>query len=384
MTGYTDTGSADMSSADMSSADMSSADTGSFDTGKEAGVASTPAGGQPPAIRMHRAARVEDVFREIIERRLRNRGWVPVITAYTGYGAPGWARVMARVVLTRADGTRKQLEKMRGWRSFTSTPVNNTVVQIQVGDTVTETRTDRSGYVDTRVKGDLEPGWGTVRLSTEGAAPVDAPIRVVDPRCKFGVVSDIDDTVMVTALPRPLLAAWNTFVLDEHARMAVPGMAVLYERLVNANAGAPVFYLSTGAWNVAPTLSRFLSRHLYPAGPLLLTDWGPTADRWFRSGQEHKRTTLQRLSQEFPHIKWLLIGDDGQHDQEIYSEFAHAHPENVAAVAIRRLSPTQSVLAGAVPGPTGAAEAVGSGGKTWFSAPDGAGLWSLLRDTDVV
>ena len=347
-------------------------------------MATVPAGGQPPAIRMHRAARVEDAFHDIIERRLRNRGWVPVITAYTGYGAPGWARVMGRVVLARSNGSRKTLEKLRGWRSFTNSPVNNAVVQIQMGDSVTETRTDRSGYIDTRVKGDLEPGWGKVRLVTEGAAPVDAPIRVVDPACRFGVISDIDDTVMVTALPRPLLAAWNTFVLDEHARAAVPGMAVLYERLITANAGAPVFYLSTGAWNVAPTLSRFLSRHLYPAGPLLLTDWGPTADRWFRSGQEHKRSTLQRLSQEFPHIKWLLIGDDGQHDQEIYSEFVHAHPDNVAAVAIRRLSPTQSVLAGAVPGPSGTPEKVGSGGKTWFSAPDGAGLWSLLRDTDVV
>jgi phosphatidate phosphatase APP1 len=265
-----------------------------------------------------------------------------------------------------------------------SSPVSNTVVRIQIGDQVTETRTDRSGYVDCRVKGDLAPGWAKARLSTDGAQPADAPIRVVDPACRFGLISDIVDTVMVTALPRPLLAAWNTFVLDEHARMAVPGMAVLYERLITANAGAPVFYLSTGAWNVAPTLTRFLSRHLYPAGPLLLTDWGPTPDRWFRSGQEHKRSTLRRLAAEFPHIRWLLIGDDGQHDQEIYSEFAHAHPDNVAAVAIRRLSPTQSVLAGAIPGPAGTAEAVGSGGKTWFSAPDGAGLWSLLRDTDVV
>jgi phosphatidate phosphatase APP1 len=347
-------------------------------------VATTPAGGQPPVIRMHRAARVEDALHEIVERRLRNRGWQPVITAYTGYGSPGWARVMARVVLTRPSAKAKQLEKVRGWRSFTTSPVNGAIVRIQVGESITETRTDRSGYVDCRVKGDLEPGWGKVRLFTDGAAPVEAPIRVVDPDCRFGLVSDIDDTVMVTALPRPLLAAWNTFVLDEHARMAVPGMAVLYERLVTANAGAPVFYLSTGAWNVAPTLTRFLSRHLYPAGPLLLTDWGPTPDRWFRSGQEHKRATLQRLSQEFPHIRWLLVGDDGQHDQEIYSEFAHAHPENVAAVAIRRLSPTQSVLAGAVPGPATNPEAVGSGGKTWFSAPDGAGLWSLLRDTDVV
>jgi phosphatidate phosphatase APP1 len=347
-------------------------------------VASTPAGAQPPAIRLHRAARVEDALHEVLIRRLRSRGWQPVITAYTGYGAPGWARVMARVVLTRPVRARKSLEKVRGWRSFTTSPVTDTVVQIQVGDSVTETRTDRSGYVDCRVKGDLEPGWRKVRLSTEGAEPVDAPVRVVDPDCRFGLISDIDDTVMVTALPRPLLAAWNTFVLDEHARNAVPGMAVLYERLVTANAGAPVFYLSTGAWNVAPTLTRFLSRHLYPAGPLLLTDWGPTSDRWFRSGQEHKRSTLRRLAIEFPEVKWLLVGDDGQHDQEIYSEFAHTHPQNVAAVAIRRLSPTQSVLAGAVPGPSGDPEAVGSGGKTWFSAPDGAGLWSLLRDTDVV
>jgi phosphatidate phosphatase APP1 len=347
-------------------------------------VASVPAGPQPSAIRLHRAARMEDALHEIVVRRLRNRGWEPVITAYTGYGSPSWARIMARVVLTRPAQARKKLEKVRGWRSFTTSPVTDTVVRIQIGDSVTETRTDRSGYVDTRVKGDLEPGWSKARLFTDGASPVDAPIRVVDPACRFGLISDIDDTVMVTALPRPLLAAWNTFVLDEHARTAVPGMAVLYERLITANSGAPVFYLSTGAWNVAPALTRFLSRHLYPAGPLLLTDWGPTPDRWFRSGQEHKRNTLRRLAAEFPHVRWLLIGDDGQHDQEIYSEFAHAHPENVAAVAIRRLSPTQAVLAGAIPGPAGNPEAVGSGGKTWFSAPDGAGLWSLLRDSDVV
>jgi phosphatidate phosphatase APP1 len=344
---------------------------------------STPAG-KPPAVRLHRAARIEDAVHEIIERRLRQRGWRPVITAYTGYGAPGWVRIMARVVLTRRQDIRKRLEKVRGWRSFTTTPVSNATVRIQVGDQVHETTTDRSGYVDCRVKGDLEPGWGKVQLTTDGAQPVEAPVRVVDSAVTFGVVSDIDDTVMVTALPRPLLAAWNTFVLDEHARMAVPGMAVLYERLVTANPGAPVFYLSTGAWNVAPALTRFLSRHLYPAGPLLLTDWGPTPDRWFRSGQEHKRTTLARLATEFPDIKWLLIGDDGQHDPEIYSEFARAHPDNVAAVAIRRLSPAQAVLAGAIPGPSGNPEAVGSGGKTWFSAPDGAGLWTLLRDTDVV
>jgi phosphatidate phosphatase APP1 len=230
------------------------------------------------------------------------------------------------------------------------------------------------------VEADLEPGWRNIRLQRAGAEAVEAPVFVLDPDVRFAVVSDIDDTVMVTALPRPLLAAWNTFVLDEYARSPVPGMAVLYERLTKAHPDAPVFYLSTGAWNVAPTLTRFLSRNLYPPGPLLLTDWGPTTERWFRSGQAHKRTTLARLAEEFPHIRWLLIGDDGQHDPEIYGDFAASHPDNVAAVAIRQLSPTQSVLAGSLPVPAdGAAEAPGQPGS-WMYAPDGAGLARQLGE----
>jgi phosphatidate phosphatase APP1 len=147
-------------------------------------------------------------------------------------------------------------------------------------------------------------------------------------------------------------------------------MAVLYERLMREHPGAPVIYLSTGAWNVAPTLSRFLERNLYPQGALLLTDWGPTHDRWFRSSREHKRTSLIRLAEDFPTIDWLLVGDDGQHDEQLYGDFSRAHPDNVAGVAIRQLSTSEAVLAGgrskAGPDEQSAVE--------WFYAPDGAGL----------
>lgn len=347
-------------------------------------VALTPAGRATPA-RVHRAARIEDAVYELVERRFRQRGWRPTLVPYTGYGSPGWVRVMGRVLLSRVDPRPpRRLEKIRGWRSFTTFPVQGAPVVIEADGRRHEAHADRGGFIDVVVEADLPPGWGAVRLSSAGAEPVDAPVLVVDPQTRFGIVSDIDDTVMVTALPRPLLAAWNTFVLDEHARMAVPGMAVLYERLTAAHPGAPVLYLSTGAWNVAPTLTRFLSRHLYPPGPLLLTDWGPTNDRWFRSGWEHKRKTLARLATEFPDISWLLIGDDGQHDQAIYAEFAAAHRNNVAGVAIRRLSPTQAVLAGGLPAPAGDTRPSGPAGQKWLYAPDGAGLWRLLREAGLV
>ncbi|WP_260729952.1 App1 family protein [Dactylosporangium roseum] len=340
---------------------------------------------------LHRAARVEDAIHNVIERRLRRRGWKVAVTAYTGYGAsmtpeqPGWVRVLGRVLLARIDPKpAKRLKKLRGWRSFTAVSVNDALVRIEAGGRTCEVRCDRGGFIDTVVEADLAPGWATVTLRVEDSAAVEAPVRIIDPDIRFGVVSDVDDTVMVTALPRPMLAAWNTFVLDEHARASVPGMAVLYERLVNANPGAPVFYLSTGAWNVAATLTRFLSRHLYPAGPLLLTDWGPQPDRFFRSGQAHKRASLARLADEFPNIRWLLVGDDGQHDPEIYAEFVAEHPESVAAVAIRHLSPTQAVLAGAFPSPADSSKRVPSGAQRWLRAPDGAGLWRLLRDTEIL
>jgi phosphatidate phosphatase APP1 len=289
-------------------------------------------------------------------------------------------RVLGRVVMRRPGAAPDRLAGIRGWRSFTSVPVRDAAVVVESGGVRHEIRADRGGVIDQRLEIDLEPGWREVRVSTDDDA-VEAPVFVVDPGEEFGIVSDVDDTVMVTALPRPLLAAWNTFVLDVHARTPVTGMAVLYDRLHRAHPGAPIVYLSTGAWNVAPTLTRFLGRNLYPAGPLLLTDWGPTHDRFFRSGRVHKEQNLERLASEFPHVKWLLFGDDGQHDEAIYSSFIAKHPGSVAAVAIRQLYGTEAMLAG---GRSKAERHSEAGGVPWVYGPDGMSLYRQLRDLGFV
>ena len=353
----------------------------------------TPESTRRPAVRStNRAARLEDWFHAYRERWARRHGRVPTIIPYAGYGSTERARVLCRVLLlkparpasvppTQADRRRAlRREQLRGWRSFISCPVAFAPVTIELGGESFDVLADRGGVIDTDVLVTSEPGWRVARLATTVGEPVDAPVRIVPPDVRFGIVSDIDDTVMVTALPRPLLAAWNTFVLSEHARTPTPGMAVLMERLAAAHPGAPVIYLSTGAWNVAPALTRFLSRNLYPAGPLLLTDWGPTHDRWFRSGRAHKKENLQRLSVEFPDIRWLLIGDDGQHDETVYREFELAHPDNVAAVAIRELTPGEAVLAG---GGLSKAEPV-ERGVDWVYAPDGSGLADQLGELDLI
>ena len=173
-------------------------------------------------------------------------------------------------------------------------------------------------------------------------------------------------------------------MLTEKARVPVNGMAEMYRQFVQENPGSPVLYLSTGAWNVAPTLTRFLRRSGYPEGPLLLTDWGPTNTGWFRDGSTHKKNALERLVEELPHVQWLLVGDDGQHDPVIYGEFAAAHPDRVAAVAIRRLTPTEKLLASGLSPTEPLAVPPGAESVTRVSGGDGFELMHRLRGVGVL
>ncbi len=345
---------------------------------------------QRPDSRPRLAARVDDWVHRHRERHARSSGKIPGVIPYISYGSTEWVRVLGRVLylspeLAEGGAPRlgsAQIARVRGWRSFTSLHAPHQPVRVHIdGNPVTEIVSDRGGVIDSVVHVGLAPGWHTISLQVGETAPAKAPVYIVDSEATFGLISDVDDTILNTALPKPLVAAWNSFVLDEQARTSTPGMPVLYDHLVAQHPGSPVIYLSTGAWNVAPALSRFLERNLYPMGPLLLTDWGPTHDRWFRSGREHKRAELARLASDFPSIKWILVGDDGQHDEQLYHEFSTAHPNNVAAVAIRQLSASQAVLTG---GRSKARLHRSVSGVPWVYGPDGATIKEELARLGLV
>lgn len=305
----------------------------------------------------NRVMKAEDRWHQFRLNLARRRRQHVTVLSLTGYGTRRWIRVFSRVVMAPDEhfenGRRVAkviADGVRGWRNFVSAPVPFAEVTLSVGGREFHLAADRGGIVDAVIELEeehlLSPGWHSITLRAPGAEAATADVQVIGDETRTGVICDIDDTVVVTKLPRPFLAAWNSFVLDEHARTPTPGMAVMMERLLSSWPGAPVIYVSTGAWNVAQTLTRFLTRNLYPHGPLLLTDWGPTEDRWFRSGKLHKEQQLERLAQDFPEVSWVLLGDDGQHDPTIYADFARRHPRAVRAVIIRELTYSEAVLAG--------------------------------------
>ncbi len=304
-----------------------------------------------PADRRHLASRFESGVRGVIGPRLLARDWTARVVPFMGYGRPDQVRLLARVLLTPPGHSELSQYGRRGWRRFLSAPASYVDLRVEAAGQVHDVRSDRDGYVDVLVPGDFPPGLSVVTWTVGDRRPVSSEVLVVDPGQRLGVVSDIDDTVIVTMLPRPLVAFRNAFLLHEDDRRPVAGMARLYRLLARSYPDLPFVYLSTGAWNVAPALTRFLHRHGYPGGPLLLTDWGPTEQAVFRSGREHKHAQLRRLFTELPQVSWLLIGDDGQHDPSIYTAVAREHPDRVAGILIRQLSPTEHLATHGAPGP---------------------------------
>lgn len=306
--------------------------------------------------------------------RRRAQGWLPQLTAYMGYGSIRAVKILARAIMEDPSDSKLPFtlnllpqtahsfagnmisdiaqkvseagsEAQRGWRQFFTTQVGFLPVTVKIADREIHTRTDRSGYLDLMIEDHgLEPGWHKVELIPKAGKPVSAPVMIVAPSARCGLISDIDDTILVTWMPRVFIATWNAMVKYTNTRQAVHGMAHMYHELLKDHPDAPVFYLSTGAWNVYSTMLRFLQEHGFPIGPMLLTDWGPTPTGLFRNSEAHKRSQLRNLLLMFPDITWYLVGDDGQHDAIWYDELAHDYPSRIRAIALRELNPIEQVL----------------------------------------
>ncbi|MCI6573981.1 MAG: DUF2183 domain-containing protein [Actinomycetaceae bacterium] len=344
--------------------------------------------------------------------RRRKRGWLPHLIPYMGYGSTRAVKVMARVIMADprdqaaspnlafqpgtvhslatsvvGDFAQKVVDKgaeaQRGWRQFFTTQVGFLPVTVRIGDREIHTRTDRGGYLDLLVEDHgLTPGWHDALLIPAAGAPAKAPVMIVSPYVRRGLVSDIDDTVVVTWMPRIFIAAWNAFVAHTNARQPVPGMAQMYQELLADAPNAPVFYLSSGAWNTYETILMFLQKYNFPIGPLLMTDWGPTPTGLFRNSEAHKKTQLRNLLIMFPNIKWILVGDDGQHDPIIYDDLAREHPSRVRAIALRELNPIEQVLSHGTAEPvetTRTDSDTERHGTPVVRAPDGFALVKKLR-----
>lgn len=196
----------------------------------------------------------------------------------------------------------------------------------------------------------LKTGWHdahAVTIPIEDGESAAGTGQVVKPPAKapFMVISDIDDTILLTGLTEGIAMVTRTVLREADQRTAIPGMAALYRGLVRGTPtrtgrGRPepaFFYVSTGSWAFYPLLQQFTELRGFPIGPMFLTDWGPTERYLRRSGAEHKRTAIRRLFKAYPAMSFVLVGDSGQRDALTYEEMAREFPGRVPLILIRQV-----------------------------------------------
>src|SRR5699024_3332755 len=115
-------------------------------------------------------------------------------------------------------------------------------------------------------------------------------------------------------------------------------------------------------------------------GPLVFTACAPPIAGCFLSGPEHRHRALAQLAAEFPTMRWILVGDVGQHDPTIYAEFSRRHPEQVDSVLIRQLTEPEQLLAHGSRRPREHSRHHARTPLT-LEAPDGHGLLAELQLT---
>jgi phosphatidate phosphatase APP1 len=224
--------------------------------------------------------------------------------------------------------------------------------------------TNTGGYIDQKLKVSLTPGLhkvryriaddyilhpknpkNTVAISKKPDESIswDSKVLIVSSNQTIGIISDIDDTIMVSQVPFSFVAAFKLLLGNPHKRKVVKGMNELFETIYELWPNAFTIYLSATPWNMYDSSRNFISKFNFPFGPLILQDLGPSANKIFESSKKHKHEYMSKLLEDFPNVKWILIGDNGQHDQQIYRTISKLFPGRILAILIRQLTPLNTL-----------------------------------------
>ena len=297
-------------------------------------------------------------------RQRRMRTGAARVHAHLGFGTPTRLNVSGHVISGSAgDPAREPATGLMGdiramAMRYVESEIMGARLTIRHGEAKTTAVTDSDGFFTAEVSAELpteqpaergaDPAiaWRQVTLTLEHVPgslqlPSDfgAEVMTVPAHTRFGVVSDLDDTVMDTGV-HDFRRHWRKVIrADPRLRDTFPGLPELYRALAFDAQGVqrrPIFYVSSASWGFYEPYARFLALHRIPRGPLFLKDYGLDAEQWFAGDHaRHKTRAIERLFATYPDMPFILVGDSGQDDATIYRDVAARHPGRVLAVWIR-------------------------------------------------
>lgn len=306
------------------------------------------------------ASNADDFFDKLTTRlreRLGTTGPV-MILPYRGFGNATEIYLKGRVlkdkgILSAEDHDTVWKNLLATYKRFASVEIPGVRVKATFQEQSQEAVTDKEGYFEVRFRPQqpLSAGraWHDVDLElldsvdlSQGTVRATGHVLTPTVGSQFGVISDVDDTILKTDATSLLKAARLTFFNNARTRLPFEGVAAFYRALQSGPDSSlfnPIFYVSSSPWNLYDLLADFCAVQGIPKGPLLLRDLGFEPDKFFTNSHlVHKQAQIRLILNTCENIPFVLIGDSGQHDPEIYLEIIREFPGRILAVYIRDVS----------------------------------------------
>ncbi len=267
-----------------------------------------------------------------------------VIEPYVGYSTPDGLVARGRVLAALPNAVpRADQSRFRNFWQLIRRFFTREVPGVRVSAFVTgvSTLSDEEGYFTLFLpRASAGSGWAEISAEIVGRPEtrVALPVRVTEPHAEFGVISDIDDTVMHTGAYSLALNLWTTLTGNSLTREVFPDAVALMERLHDGR--NPVFFVSSSPWNLHGFLEEVFTRAGLVRGPLFLRDLGIGKTQFVTSSHgEHKGAAIDTIFAANPGLPFVLIGDTGQHDAEAYLGAVKRHPGRVRRIILRAPGP---------------------------------------------
>ncbi|QFT61480.1 App1 family protein [Roseivivax sp. THAF30] len=259
-----------------------------------------------------------------------------VIDPYLGYATASEIILRGRVLTAlRRTNPSPEGSWWTNLRQMLSLFLTREVADIGVTAGGTEARTDEEGYFDLHLpREDAAPGWVSVPVTVEDGETRELEALVPPHDPPFAVISDIDDTVLQTGAYSLLRNLWTSLTGNALTRHIFPDAVALVRGFEAA--GAPVFFVSSSPWNLHFFLRRIFERHHMPKAPMFLRDLGMSRTQLISGTHgDHKGGSIDVLLAALPETPFVLVGDTGQHDPQVYLDAAKRHPGRITRVILR-------------------------------------------------
>lgn len=314
----------------------------------------------------------------LIRRVFRNLTEDPKIriASYRSYGTRSHLYMLGRALDDDELKIREEqslLDTLKNtWKQFDTDEIAGAGILLHLPNgVILSAKTNAEGYflfdkttsINLKAYADTE-GWLPLKLQFSEPVPkavistnneFEGELLIPPSGAEFGVISDIDDTILHTGVTSFL--KWrvvkNSLFRNAYDRISLEGSPELYKALHLGKQGFgknPIFYLSNSPWNLYEYLKLFLEINDFPKGPILLRDFRTPFDRTLKPEKPHKQKEILNILKTYPDLKFILIGDSGEHDPRIYTDIAVQFPDRILAIYLRsvkhrrRMQRVQSIV----------------------------------------